>query len=72
MMRGVPGQRVFRGRYYVLAGRGTRAHCAQQAEAHRRHWRYVRVVPARPYTRAADRLDDWMIYVFEAKLEAQT
>ena len=56
------GTRVLDGRYYILSGRGTKQDCQLQAAQQRKHWRYVRIVPAHRLSRL---LDDYMIYVFE-------
>jgi hypothetical protein len=67
------GTRCIDGRYFLLAGRGTREHCEREAFALRRSWRYVRIVSATPYLQAHLRalLDDWMVYVFEARSDAR-
>lgn len=65
--RGTPGTRVFDGRHFILAGRGTKAHC--QALAYQLRWRdrfLVRVVPWNPFDPKALReaLDDYAVYTF--------
>jgi hypothetical protein len=63
------GTRKIDGRYYWLAGRGSKHHCVQEARVLRQLWRLVRIVPAGPH---GAQLDDWMIYVFERRPEPLT
>lgn len=67
------GTRVIDGKHMWLCGRGSKAHCRKEADALRRSWRYVRVVPANPFDDQTMRelLDDYMIYVFEPKPRSQ-
>lgn len=61
------GERTFNGRHYLLAGRGTKAHCQHEAQEARKRWRYVRVVPWNPYYPATLQaaLDDYALFVLE-------
>lgn len=61
------GTRKIGGRYFILAGRGTRENCVREAAHLRKRYRYVRIVPWNPFFDAATRalLDDFAIYVFE-------
>jgi len=63
------GTRKLGGRYFILAGRGTREAMEREAVGARKRWRYVRIVPAGPMIRGelGRLLDDWMLYVFEQK-----
>jgi hypothetical protein len=61
---GQKGTRLLDGRYYMLAGRGTREWMAEESKEARKHWRLVRIVPMGPLARV---LDDYGLYVFEAR-----
>lgn len=62
---GQRGTRRFGGRYYLLAGRGSKQDLLErEVPAARRRWAYIRVVAAGPHGRL---VDDWMLYVFEEK-----
>lgn len=64
---GTAGTRVFNGRHYLLAGRGTKAECERAARLYRQQGdRYVRVVPWNPFyeKRLRGLLDDYALFTF--------
>lgn len=64
--RSPDGTRKIRGRYYILAGRGTKAHCQDAAAKLRARGEYVRILPWNPFHDKAliALLDDYAVFTF--------
>lgn len=63
------GVRWIDGKEFLLAGRGPKERMLSEAATMRERYRFVRVVPAHPFSPkfVRDALDDYMVYVHGAK-----